>query len=39
MTRGEQGFDPALYDADFFTWTQRQALALRAMPRDASIDV
>ncbi len=40
MTRAEHpGFDSALYDADFFTWTQRQAAALRAMPRDASLDV
>lgn len=41
MTRHQHpGFDgPALYDADFFVWTQRQAAALRAMPRDASIDV
>ena len=40
MTRNEQqAFDPALYDADFFIWTQRQAAALRAMPRDASIDI
>lgn len=39
MTRNEAGVDPALYDADFFTWTQRQAAALRAMPRDAAIDI
>ena len=40
MTRNEHpGSDPALYDADFFTWTQRQAAALRAMPRNASVDV
>lgn len=37
MTRNEP--QPALYDADFFTWTQRQAAALRAMPRDAAIDI
>ena len=37
MTRNEP--QPALYDTDFFTWTQRQAAALRAMPRDASIDI
>ena len=34
MTRNEQpGFDPGLYDEDFFRWTQRQAAALRALPR------
>ncbi len=37
MTRNEP--QPALYDADFFTWTQRQAAALRAMPRDVSLDI
>lgn len=40
MTRNEPaGFDPALYDADFFTWTQRQAAALRSMPRGAAVDI
>ena len=39
MTRNEPpGSDPALYDADFFTWTQRQAAALRTMPRGAAVD-
>lgn len=37
MTRNEP--QPALYDADFFTWTQRQAAALRIMPRDSSLDI
>lgn len=41
MTRSEQGSGPATYDADFFTWTQEQAAALR-MTRDVvvgSVDV
>lgn len=33
MTRnGQPGFDPRLYDEDFYCWTQRQAEALRALP-------
>ena len=40
MTRNEPPcFDPALYDADFFTWTQRRAATLRATPQDASVNV
>ena len=37
MTRNDP--PSALYDADFFSWTQRQAAALRAIPRDTSVDV
>ena len=37
MTHNEQsGFDPALYDMGFYVWTQRQAAAMRAMPREAA---
>ncbi len=40
MTRNEQpGFDPGLYDEDFYGWTQRQAAALRAMPRQPTVDL
>ena len=40
MTRNEQpGFDPGLYDQDFYSWTQRQAEALRALPRQPSVDL
>ena len=39
MTRNEQpGFDPGLYDEDFYGWTQRQAAALRALPRQPAGD-
>ena len=40
MTRNEQpGFDPGLYDEDFYGWTQRQAAALRALPQKSLIDI
>lgn len=39
MTRNEQpGFDPGLYDEDFYGWTQRQAAALRAL-RQPTVDL
>ena len=41
MTRNEEVSVPAIYDDDFFTWTQQQAAALR-LTRDAigaSVDV
>ncbi len=39
MTRNEQpGFDPGLYDEDFYAWTQRQAAALRALPGPPAVD-
>ncbi len=40
MTRNAQpGFDPGLYDEDFFRWTQRQAAALRALPGQPAADL
>ena len=40
MTRNVQpGFDPGLYDEDFFRWTQRQAAALRALPGQPAADL
>lgn len=37
MTPNEHpGFDPALYDADFFTWTQEQAEVLRRASPDTA---
>ena len=40
MTRNEQpGFDPGLYDQDFYSWTQQQTEALRALPRQPSVDL
>ena len=40
MTRSAQpGFDPGLYDEDFYDWTQRQAAALRTLPRQTTADV
>lgn len=39
MTRDKWGFEPGFYDDDFYGWTQRQADAVRALPREPMTDL